>query len=71
VGFLQKVPRTATVTAVQPGLVLELDGASAARLVEESPALRERLEAVLEARVRKTLEVLLGKEHRHDGDPQG
>jgi len=71
VGFLQKVPRTATVTAVQPGLVLELDGASAARLVDESPALRERLEAVLEARVRKTLEVLLGKEHRHDGDTQG
>ncbi len=70
VGFLQKVPRTATVTAVQPGLVLELDGASASRLMEEAPALRERLEAVLEARVRKTLEVLLGKEPGNDGDTQ-
>lgn len=68
VGFLQKVPRTATVTAVQPGLVLEMDGASAARLLEQSPAIREHLEAVLESRVRRTLEVLLGKEAGDDGD---
>lgn len=70
VGFLRKVPRTATVTAVQPGLVLELDGTSASRWMEETPTLRERLEAVLEARVRKTLEVLLGKEPGNDGDTQ-
>lgn len=71
VGFLQKVPRTATVTAVQPALVLELDGPAAARLMKESPALRGRLEAVLEARIRKTLEVLLGKERGRHGDTQG
>lgn len=71
VGFLQKVPRTATVTALQPGLVLELDGAAASQLIQESPALRHRLEAVLEARVRKTLNVLLGKERFDHGDPQG
>ena len=70
VGLLQHVPRTATVTALEPGLVMEIDGGKAGRLLDENPSMRGRLTAILDERVRKTLDLLKEKGTTSDGDPQ-
>lgn len=70
VGFLKRVPRTATVTASEPSLVLELPGAQTREQLALHPTLLENLETILQERVDKTLDLLRQHGKRQHGDPQ-
>lgn len=71
VAFLKNVPRTATVTAVQPSTVLELPGEQTRRELSAHPGLLGQLEIILQERVYKTLSVLKTLGKNRDGDSQG
>ncbi|MEW6758295.1 MAG: cyclic nucleotide-binding domain-containing protein, partial [Acidobacteriota bacterium] len=70
VSLLQQVPRTATVTALEPAVVLEMETENVSRLLDERHDLRARLEAVVEARVRQTLDLLKKKDAGSNDDTQ-
>lgn len=70
VGFLKRVPRTATVTASEPSLVLELPGAQTREQLALHPTLLENLEIILQERVDRTLDLLRQHDKRKHGDPQ-
>ncbi|MEW5765374.1 MAG: cyclic nucleotide-binding domain-containing protein [Acidobacteriota bacterium] len=70
VSLLHEVPRTATVTAVEPSVVLEMETDNVSRLLNERHDLRARLEAVVETRVRQTLDLLKKKDVGSDDDTQ-
>jgi CRP-like cAMP-binding protein len=70
VSLLQQVPRTATVTALEPAVVLEMEAENISRLLEERHDLRARLEAVVESRVRQTLDLLKKKDAGSNDDTQ-
>ncbi len=55
VAFLNQVPRTATVEAVEPSTVLEMPGAAARKRLDSLPQVKERLERLIEERVERTI----------------
>lgn len=71
VAFLNRVPRTATVTAVEDSTYVELPGEEVRAQLAEVPEALKLLEALLEQRVEKTLQLLKKVERRHDGDTEG
>jgi hypothetical protein len=68
VAFLKRVPRTATVTAAERSLVLELPGEETRKQLEPHPELLAHLETILQERVEKTLYLLKSYEKDHHGD---
>lgn len=68
VAFLKKVRRTATVTAAERSLVLELPGEETRKQLERHPELLAHLEAILQERVEKTLCLLKAYDKEHHGD---
>jgi tetratricopeptide (TPR) repeat protein len=68
VAFLKRVPRTATVTAAERSLVLELPGEETRKQLEPHPELLAHLETILQERVEKTLYLLKAYDKGHHGD---
>lgn len=58
VAFLKDVPRTATVLAMEPCVVLELSREAVNRRFEDRPDLLGRLESILDERVQKTIQAV-------------
>ncbi len=69
VGFLKRVPRTATVTASEPSLVLELPGEQTRQQLALHPTLLDNLETILQERVDRTLDLLRQHTKGQHGDP--
>ncbi len=69
VGFLKRVPRTATVTASEPSLVLELPGEQTRQQLALHPTLLDNLETILQERVNRTLDLLRQHTKGQHGDP--
>jgi CRP-like cAMP-binding protein len=69
VAFLNKVPRTATVQALEPSVVIELQGELTRKHLAPYPGLLNQLEVILQERVLKTLALLKKAEKRPDGNP--
>lgn len=61
VSFLRSVPRTATVTALEDSEVLELSPAKLSSIDSDDRAFKERLEAILNERVDRTIAMLKEK----------
>jgi CRP/FNR family transcriptional regulator, cyclic AMP receptor protein len=68
VAFLNRVPRTATVTAVEDSTYVELPGDEVRAQLAEVPETLALLESLLEQRVEKTLQLLKKTDRQHDGD---
>jgi CRP-like cAMP-binding protein len=58
VAFLNRVPRTATVTAVEPSSVIELPGAETRSQFAQFPDMQVLLESILYQRVDRTLQLV-------------
>jgi hypothetical protein len=58
VAFLKNVPRTATVLALEPSVVMELSRGAVAAHFQDRPELLDRLEGILEERVDNTIRAL-------------
>jgi CRP-like cAMP-binding protein len=69
VAFLNKVPRTATVRALEPSVVIELQGELTRRQLAAYPGLLNQLEEILQQRVLKTLALLKKAGKKPDGNP--
>lgn len=69
VAFLNKVPRTATVNALEPSVVIELQGELTRNQLASYPGLLNQLELILQERVLKTLALLKKAEKSPDGNP--
>jgi len=67
VSFLHNVPRTATVTALESTVVLEMPGASAKEQLATMPHIKDRLEALIEERVNRTLALVKQRLREHPG----
>lgn len=61
VAFLKDVPRTATVLALEPSVVVELSREIVATKFQDRPDLLGRLEGILEERVANTIRALKGR----------
>lgn len=61
VSFLRSVPRTATVTALEESEVLELSPAKLSSIDSDDRAFKERLEAILNERIDRTIAMLKEK----------
>lgn len=70
VAFLKKVPRTATVTALDPSSVIELQGERTRQELGGHPDLLNQLEVILQDRVYKTLSMLKDAGKTLDGTPE-
>ncbi len=70
VAFLNRVPRTATVTAVEDSTYVELPGEEVRAQLAQVPEALKFLEVLLEQRVEKTLQLLKKVERQHDGDTE-
>jgi hypothetical protein len=68
VAFLNRVPRTATVRAVEDATYVELPGDEVRAQLAEVPETLALLEALLEQRVEKTLQLLKKMDRQQDGD---
>jgi hypothetical protein len=68
VAFLNRVPRTATVTAVEDSTFVELPGDEVRAQLAEVPETLALLESLLEQRVERTLQLLKKTDRQHDGD---
>jgi CRP-like cAMP-binding protein len=68
VAFLKNVPRTATVTAVEPSLVLELPAQETRARLAGHPEAMEELEKILQQRVERTLALLKERIRKDHGD---
>lgn len=68
VSFLHNVPRTATVTALESTVVLEMPGASAKEQLAAMPHIKDRLEALIAERVERTVALVKERMREH---PQG
>jgi len=68
VAFLKKVPRTATVTAMEPSSVIELQGERTRQELGSHPDLLNQLEVILQDRVYKTLGLLKDAGKNLDGN---
>lgn len=68
VSFLHHVPRTATVTALESTVVLEMPGASAKEQLAAMPHIKDRLEALIAERVDHTVALVKERMRHH---PQG
>jgi hypothetical protein len=67
VAFLKRVPRTATVTASERSMVLELPGPATRRALDGCPESMEHLEALLRERVEQTLSLIRKRGARLNG----
>lgn len=67
VAFLKKVPRTATVTASERSMVLELPGPATRQALDACPDSMEHLEVLLQERVEQTLSLIKRRGARSDG----
>ncbi len=67
VAFLKKVPRTATVTASERSMVLELPGPATRRALDACPDSLEHLEVLLQERVERTLSLIKRRGARSNG----
>lgn len=70
VAFLKKVPRTATVTALEPSSVIELQGERTRQELGSHQDLLNQLEVILQDRVYKTLGLLKDAGKSLDGNPE-
>jgi tetratricopeptide (TPR) repeat protein len=70
VAFLKNVPRTATVTAVEPSLVLELPAQETRARLAGHPEAMENLEKILQQRVERTLALLKERLRKEHGDQE-
>lgn len=68
VAFLKKVPRTATVTALEPSLVLELPAEETRTRLAAHPEAMANLEKILQARVERTLALVKEQLRQGHGD---
>ena len=68
VAFLKKVPRTATVTAIEPSLVLELPAEETRARLAGHPEAMGNLEQILQERVERTLALLKDHIRKEHGD---
>ncbi|OYV97704.1 MAG: hypothetical protein B7X11_06290, partial [Acidobacteria bacterium 37-65-4] len=69
VAFLNKVPRTATVTAIEPSTIIELSNDEARAQFAQLPEVQIVLEAILYQRVERTLQLIKQVNRDSDGHP--
>lgn len=69
VGFLRSVPRTATVTALEESEVLELSPVKLSRIDRDEHEFKQRLEAILNERIDRTIAMLKEKRGDQHADP--
>ncbi|MGC8722832.1 MAG: cyclic nucleotide-binding domain-containing protein [Acidobacteriota bacterium] len=67
VAFLKRVPRTATVTASERSMVLELPGPATRQALDACPDSVEHLEVLLQERVERTLSLIRRRGARSNG----
>ncbi len=67
VAFLKRVPRTATVTALEPSLLLELPGDQMRAQFAEFPEMQVQLDSILNRRVEMTLQLVKQLDKGNDG----
>ena len=67
VAFLKRVPRTATVTALEPSLLLELPGDQMRAQFAEFPEVQLQLDSILNRRVEMTLQLVKQMDKGNDG----
>ncbi|MGA9753139.1 MAG: cyclic nucleotide-binding domain-containing protein [Acidobacteriota bacterium] len=67
VAFLKRVPRTATVTASERSMVLELPGPATRQALDACPDSVEHLEVLLQERVNQTLSLIKRRGARSNG----
>jgi CRP/FNR family cyclic AMP-dependent transcriptional regulator len=69
VAFLNRVPRTATVTAVEPSTVIELPGEETRAQFAQFPDMQVLLESILYQRVDRTLQLVKQVDREPHGHP--
>lgn len=70
IALLREQPRSATVTAVTPSVLLMLPRRDFERMVEADPSVREALESAVEERLGEPSEQEIALASGHDGEPE-